>query len=312
LVYYNSNWEIYSADTRIAILTGLTNNDIPIGTWTPNTPSLTGLTTSLFESCASITCSSYSASTTANSATIKVVDCSFVISDETTITSGITYSGCAITVDASLDPAIVQVSGDTEYGSFTGTCPAYSAFTASTVCIDFCNLSPGFYAQRFEIICQKVTGDEKPNSSEWKIIDFTDQLTATTNNGLITQSGITGTTFVITDTDYENAPFYNLNDYIDLPATGETSSQLNFGDEYYFYGTIETDIQATIYEMRYKINLSQVEFQTSSNPTWTTSLKPYVTEVGLYDTDKNLLIISKMQSPILRQGVQQFLIKFDI
>jgi hypothetical protein len=87
---------------------------------------------------------------------------------------------------------------------------------------------------------------------------------------------------------------------------------LNFGDEYYFYGNIETDIQATIYEMRYKINLSQVEFQTSSNPTWNSSLKPYVTEIGLYDNDKDLLIISKMQSPILRQGVQQFLVKFDI
>jgi len=37
----------------------------------------------------------------------------------------------------------------------------------------------------------------------------------------------------------------------------------------------------------------------------------FVTEIGLYDSDKNLMVISKMQSPVQRQGIQQFLIKFD-
>jgi len=75
---------------------------------------------------------------------------------------------------------------------------------------------------------------------------------------------------------------------------------------------LETDIQATIYEMKYKINLGQAEFQTTSNPTWINGKPSYVSEVGLYDSNKNLMIISKMQSPVLRQGIQQFLIKFDI
>ena len=77
-------------------------------------------------------------------------------------------------------------------------------------------------------------------------------------------------------------------------------------------GAFETDIQATIYEMRYKVNLGQAEFQASSNPTWNPRVAPYITEIGLYDNEKNLMIISKLQSPVLRQGVQQFLIKFDI
>jgi hypothetical protein len=110
---------------------------------------------------------------------------------------------------------------------------------------------------------------------------------------------------------YDNASLYDLNDYIPLTPNGTTTPQLNFGDEYYFYGNIETDIQATIYEMRYKINLGQAEFQASSNPTWDTTLTPYITEIGLYDSDKNLMIISKLQSPVVRQGIQQFLIKFD-
>jgi hypothetical protein len=36
-----------------------------------------------------------------------------------------------------------------------------------------------------------------------------------------------------------------------------------------------------------------------------------MTEVGLYDGDKNLLVLSKFQSPEIRQGVQQVAIKLD-
>jgi hypothetical protein len=64
--------------------------------------------------------------------------------------------------------------------------------------------------------------------------------------------------------------------------------------------------------MVYKITLGQAEFQTPSNPSWSSTNNKYISEIGLYDSDKNLMIISKMQSPILRQGIQQFLIKLDI
>ena len=175
-----------------------------------------------------------------------------------------------------------------------------------------CDSSQGFFANKFEILCQKVIGNARPNSSEWVAIDFTSQLTSTMIDGYITQEGLTGNTFVITQQDYNEAPTYNLNTYIPLTPVGYTGTSLNFGDEYYFYGSLETDIQATIYEMKYKINLGQAEFQTTSNPTWNSGKPSYVSEVGLYDDKKNLMIISKMQSPVLRQGIQQFLIKFDI
>lgn len=196
---------------------------------------------------------------------------------------------------------------------FPGTTTTTTVYTTTTTtCPPYPNQTSGFFANKFEVICQKVVGDERPVPTEWKIIDFTDQLSATTVNGYITQEGLTGNTFVITQGIYDSAPFYNLNDYIPLTPVGFSGNQLNFGDEYYFYGALETDIQATIYEMRYKVNLGQAEFQASSNPTWEPRFAPYITEIGLYDNEKNLMIISKMQSPVLRQGVQQFLIKFDI
>jgi len=64
--------------------------------------------------------------------------------------------------------------------------------------------------------------------------------------------------------------------------------------------------------MNYLCNLGDKQFMTSSNPTWSTSQNPYVTEVGLYDSNKDLMIISKIQSPEKRQGIQQYSIKIDM
>jgi hypothetical protein len=86
---------------------------------------------------------------------------------------------------------------------------------------------------------------------------------------------------------------------------------LNFGDEYYFYGAFETDISATIYEMKYLVNLGRNQFTNTSNPTWTSGTTSYVTEIGLYDSNLDLIVISKLQSPQLRQGIQQFVVKLD-
>ena len=184
--------------------------------------------------------------------------------------------------------------------------------TTTTICPTFCNVTNGFYANKFEVLCQKVIGNERPNPSLWKIIDFTPQLSASTSFGYIVPSTLSGNTFVISKELYDSAPTYDLSTYIDLTPLNYSGSQLNFGDEYYFYGNLETDIQATIYEIRYKVNLGINEFQTPSNPTWSSTKDRFVTEIGLYDDEKNLMILSKLSSPIKRQGIQQFLVKFDL
>jgi hypothetical protein len=170
----------------------------------------------------------------------------------------------------------------------------------------------GFTANQVKILAQKVaSGTTRPNPTQWKEIDVTPQLSATTTNGYITMSGLTGTTIQITENLYNNASNYNLNNYITLPQLNQSGVTLNFGGEYYFYGTIQTDIQATIYVMNYLCNLGQTQFFDSSNPTWNKTLSPYVTEVALYNSDKELMVISKIQSPEKRQGIQQYPIKLD-
>jgi hypothetical protein len=171
-------------------------------------------------------------------------------------------------------------------------------------------LTTGFSSNSLKLLCQLIEGESQPIPTDWREIDVTDQLSATTIDGYLTVSGITGTTFQIDNDSYNAAPIYDLGDYIDLPTIGETDV-LNFGDEYYFYGNIETDISATIYEMRYLINLGRNQFTNTSNPTWTSGTTSYFTEIGLFDSNKDLVVVSKFQSPQLRQGIQQLVVKLD-
>jgi hypothetical protein len=168
----------------------------------------------------------------------------------------------------------------------------------------------GYSANSLKLLVQVVTGDTRPISTDWKEIDVTSQISGSSINGYITMSGITGTTFQVDKVDYDNAPDYNLANYINLPENGQTD-YLNFGDEYYFYGNLETDISATIYEMKYLINLGRNQFTNTSNPTWMSGTTSYVTEIGLYNAQKDLMVVSKLQSPELRQGIQQFVVKLD-
>ena len=168
----------------------------------------------------------------------------------------------------------------------------------------------GYSANSFKVLCQLVSGTTQPSPSTWREIDFTSEISGTSINGYLSVSGLTGTTFQITNDLYNNASTYNLANYIDIPQNGYPEI-MNFGDEFYFYGNLETDISATIYEMRYLINLGRNQFSNTSNPTWTSGTTSYVTEIGLYDSNYDLIVVSKLQSPELRQGIQQYVVKLD-
>jgi len=171
----------------------------------------------------------------------------------------------------------------------------------------------GFSANEIVLLVQKVSGDTRPSPTGWYQMNVTNEISATLVNDYLTMSGLTGTTFTVTMDEYSTltaGTTYNLADYIDIPENGETDV-LNFGDEYYFYGNFATDISATIYEMRYLINLNNNQFTNTSNPTWTSGTTAYISEIGLYDEAKDLIVVSKLQSPQKRQGIQQFVVKLD-
>ena len=212
-----------------------------------------------------------------------------------------------------VQPGYSPTTTTTTYNPTTSTTTTTTVpyTTTTTTSCPVCTVPAGFYANEFQVLAQKVITGQRPDPTQWKLIDFTSQASQYSINGYLTQESLTATTFIVTAENYASAPYYNLNDYIDLVPINQTGEVLNFGDEYYFYGSLETDIQATIYEMKYKINLSEAEFLISQNPTWTKGTKSYISEIVLMDENKDILVVSKLQSPVLRQGIQQYIVKLD-
>lgn len=172
----------------------------------------------------------------------------------------------------------------------------------------------GYSANQFFVLAQKITdGSPRPDPTQWRLIDFTQFLNDNgyvDGSGFIDPVGMESLNFTISNNNYDSAPLYDITQFLFLPSS-ENDSEVNFGDEFYFYGEIQTDIEATIYEMRYLINLPNNQFVNSSNPTWTSDYDPYMSEIALYDSDKNLMVLSKFQSPQIREGIQQVAVKLD-
>jgi len=205
----------------------------------------------------------------------------------------------------------------------------------------------GWQANRIHLIYQVCNPGVDPSPNLWKRVEVTNQIggtNSTFNTGATANVPFSGcqlssatTKFYLTDWLKKRSTTYQLNDYITVSSASTTSGSvdltgpqtLQFGDEYFFNGLLETDIMATIYEMKYNVNLSTSQFGagnvgkgSSLNPTWEqhyaeNNVYPsytYITEIGLFDNKDghpDLMAIAKLQSPIRRDNAQQFVIKVD-
>lgn len=166
----------------------------------------------------------------------------------------------------------------------------------------------GFYAFEFKLLYQ-IVGDQemRPDSGAWKEYDFTS--TAITvlsgesiNPKLLENQNPTVTGFILdklkdaTATSFDLVPLLNM-------APNNQPTYLQFGDERFFYGNLETYIGATIYKTIFDIRINSSQFDTTSNPTRSKDLNTNpptikVSEVGIYDTSLNLVCIGKLSKPV--------------
>ena len=172
----------------------------------------------------------------------------------------------------------------------------------------------GVQVDKLNIIFQKTTYGVPPNPTNWQILDITSQLPNFTANTAIEATNlITNCPLYLTYDTILSASTYNLHDYINIPLNNnQEPTNLQFGDEYFFYGSLDTDIMATIYEMVYAVTLFKGQWNTSLNPTWNPTDTVRITEIGLYDNDEDLMVIAKLQYPIKRVSTaQSWNIKID-
>lgn len=165
----------------------------------------------------------------------------------------------------------------------------------------------GFSADRFKVLYQVVTGDDKPVSNAWKEHDFTSlsitEVVDETINPILLEVPTPETNnFKITKAFRDVDTVYVINTKLDLPNNSE-ADKLQFGDERFFYGNLRAFIGASVFRTVFDVKVSANEFINTTNPTRSisdTANPPEirVSEVGIYDGDRSLVFIGKLSEPI--------------
>lgn len=160
----------------------------------------------------------------------------------------------------------------------------------------------GFYAHRFKVLVQIVDNSEdRPLAHLWKSVDYTSNfitnVTSYTINPLLLEGqDVSKTGFTLTKAKYNTGSTYDL-DTLYIPELN-CDTELQFGDEVFFFGNLQTHIGACIYKSVFTLNINANDFIKSSNPTWTTDKKLWFNEIGIYDSQQELVAITKLSQPI--------------
>ena len=166
----------------------------------------------------------------------------------------------------------------------------------------------GFYAYNFRLLYQIVAGqNDRPDPSAWKVYDYTS--TAITgvagqsiNPKLLENQSPIANGFYLDKAKDAAASTFSLIELLNLPLNA-SPNDLQFGDERFFYGNLSTYIGATIYKTIFDIRVNSDEYDSTTNPTRsvdpaTSPANIKITEVGIYDSDKNLVGIGKISTPV--------------
>jgi len=160
--------------------------------------------------------------------------------------------------------------------------------------------------------------DIKPISYNWKKFDVTSQVIGYTSGStfMLTPANLILQVFTIPLLQYYNTGStlftpYNIS-YLNYPSNLPIADKkLCFGDETYFFGNVATDIHADVFTTNLSINLPLGEFNSSGNLTWNGETIA-ITEIGIYDLNKNLVAIGKLNDPVEKNETIARTIQFAI
>ena len=126
---------------------------------------------------------------------------------------------------------------------------------------------------------------------------------ATLSNANFTANNINNLKIYVNDDILSKSAtnIYDLSGVIRIPNLSSVSG-FTFGDETFFYGNVATDIKATIYKSLFTCNVLPNTFVKSNNPTFNVNQdKVAFTEMGVYDSNEDLVAIGKFSQPLTRK-----------
>ena len=165
------------------------------------------------------------------------------------------------------------------------------------------NTINGYIADELLILFQIQDNNLQPDYDGWFVYS------GITGGGLINELQLSGQTFTINNSDILNG--YNtqfiLSDHMD-----NMSSELYFGDEQPFPGSVNVVRATEIQRLTFNVNLPIDKFNVSQNPTFTSGSTVMITEVALLNSNKDALVMGKMSSPLPRNmGPQIIPVQLD-
>ena len=166
----------------------------------------------------------------------------------------------------------------------------------------------GFHAHKFNLVYQKVADvATRPDSGLWKTYDFTSTSITGVAGETIDPKFLENQTPIVNGFQLDvikdaSALTFDITKSMSMALNSSTQT-LQFGDERFFYGNINTYIGATIYKSIFDIRVAYDLFKATTNPTRSKDLATNppnikISEVGIYDTNKNLVCIGKVSTPV--------------
>jgi hypothetical protein len=169
----------------------------------------------------------------------------------------------------------------------------------------------GYTANKIYLIAQIVENvydednmiyiETDPVSNLWRRFDVTDQIRNHVSGNTLTANELIDTVFKVPFTNFSSSgESYDLS-YLNYPSSS-SNTQLLFGDEEFFLGNVDASILANVYTTNLGLNLKLGEFNSSTNSSWDGNSDVYISEIGIYDDEKNLIAIGKLNTPLRKNN----------
>lgn len=181
----------------------------------------------------------------------------------------------------------------------------------------------GFYGYDLKVLYQVVQNeDDRPDPTAWKVYDYTSTgltggMTGETINPAQLENQSPSTNgFVIDMVKDSGTTTYDITQSLSMAPVMDPTV-LQFGDERFFYGNLETFIGATIYKTIFGISVSANQFIATTNETRSKdpSTNPpdiRISEVGIYDNNNDLVVIGKLSKPIKLEAGNTVMIELSM
>tara|TARA_R110001592_G_scaffold217776_9_gene471646 strand:- start:1230 stop:3407 length:2178 start_codon:yes stop_codon:yes gene_type:complete len=165
----------------------------------------------------------------------------------------------------------------------------------------------GFSSREFKLLFQIVSDvNDRPLPDAWNVYDFTTSGLTTNSGETINPKQLESQNPLVNGFKIDNhvntgSTTFSVIDSLSM-APNNNTDLLQFGDERFFYGNLETYIGATIYKTIFNLDVDGDDFKKTGNPTMDNSLTNSpdirVSEIGIYDTTGSLIMIGKLSKPV--------------